>query len=148
MRRDRLIARTGVLLMLGAGLAFALGAVATLDLGSARRMGPGAFPALVGGLLAALAALSLAAEWRRPLGWERPDPVAAVSVAGGTAVFALVTPLLGVLPAAALSVLATASGVRACPWRWRVALACGVAGGVWLVFVQGLGIPLPVLRWP
>jgi putative tricarboxylic transport membrane protein len=49
MHRDRLISQIGPALMLLVGLGFVIGSVTTLELGSARRMGPGAFPALVGG---------------------------------------------------------------------------------------------------
>jgi putative tricarboxylic transport membrane protein len=148
MPAGRLIAALGPALMLAAGLGFALGAVAALDLGSVRRMGPGAFPLLVGGLLALLSLVALVREWRAPGGVPRPDPRAVAGVALGVVAFAFVTPNFGVLPGAALSVLGTASITGAPAWPARLALAAAVAGGVWAVFVVGLGLPLPVLRWP
>jgi len=148
MRPDRLISQIGPILMLLAGLGFAIGAVATLDLGSMRRMGPGAFPFLVGALLAALALATLVRNLTRPMSWARPDPVSVLAVAAGVAAFAFVTPLFGVLPGVVLSVLATSAAVSEFRWPWKLALAVCVAAGVWLVFVTGLGIPLTTIRWP
>ena len=146
MRFHRMTSQIGPLLMLGAGLGFAIAAVATLDLGSARRMGPGAFPLLVGATLALLAAITLVRNLRAPMDWQRPDPLAVLAVLGGVVAFAFFTPLLGVLPAAVLSVLATSAVVPEFRWPWKFALAFSVAAGVWLVFVVGLGIPLTAIR--
>ncbi|MCI5111235.1 MAG: tripartite tricarboxylate transporter TctB family protein [Marivita sp.] len=146
MHRDRLISQIGPALMLLVGLGFVFGSVTTLELGSARRMGPGAFPAIVGALLSVLALITLVRNLRYPMGWDRPDPISVFAVAGGVAAFAFLTPLLGVLPAVIVSVLTTASAVPQFRWPGRVVLAFCVAGAVWLVFVKGLGIPLPTIR--
>jgi putative tricarboxylic transport membrane protein len=146
MHRDRLISQIGPALMLLVGLGFVIGSVTTLELGSARRMGPGAFPALVGGLLSVLALITLVRNFRYPMGWDRPDPISVTAVAGGVAAFAFLTPVLGVLPAVMVSVLTTASAVPQFRWPGRIVLAFFVAGAVWLVFVKGLGIPLPTIR--
>jgi len=146
MHRDRLISQIGPALMLVAGLAFVLGSVTTLDLGSARRMGPGAFPALVGALLSMLALVTLIRNVRHPMGWDRPDPISMLAVAGGVIAFALLTPLLGVLPAVIVSVLTTSSAVPQFKWQGRIILAVCVSAAVWSVFVKGLGIPLTTIR--
>lgn len=142
----RLIPQIGPLIMLAAGLFFALGAVTELDLGSFRRMGPGAFPLLVGGLLCLLALIGLVQNLRQPLAPDRPDPMAMLGVVGGVAAFAFFTPLAGVLPATAVAVLATGSVIPGFRWRYRIALALGVALAVWLIFVLGLGIPFIAIR--
>lgn len=146
MRNHWLIPQVGLLILLAAGAAFLGAALAGLDLGSARRMGPGAFPAIVGLILVVLAVADLARNLRSPTGWDRGDPLAVLAVLSGVAAFAFFTPLLGVLPAVVLSVLATSLGERRVPLRWKVLLAAGVAAGVWLIFIKGLGIPLPVIR--
>lgn len=146
MHRDRLISQIGPALMLLVGLAFVFCSVTTLELGSARRMGPGAFPAIVGALLSLLALITLVRNLRYPMGWDQPDPISVLAVAGGVAAFAFLTPLLGVLPAVIVSVLTTASAVPQFRWPGRIVLAFCVAGAVWLVFVKGLGIPLPTIR--
>jgi hypothetical protein len=146
MHRDRLISQVGPALMLLVGLAFVVGSITTLELGSARRMGPGAFPALVGGLLSVLALITLIRNVRHPMGWEQPDPISVLAVAGGVIAFALLTPLLGVLPAVVMSVLTTSSAVPQFRWWGRMILAVCVSAAVWLVFVKGLGIPLTTIR--
>ncbi len=132
--------------MLLVGVAFVVGSITTLELGSARRMGPGAFPVLVGALLSVLALITLVRNFRYPMGWDHPDPISVAAVAGGVAAFAFLTPLLGVLPAVILSVLTTSSAVPKFRWPGRLVLAFCVAGAVWLVFVKGLGIPLLTIR--
>lgn len=146
MHRDRLISQIGPALMLLVGVAFVVGSITTLELGSARRMGPGAFPVLVGALLSVLALITLVRNFRYPMGWDHPDPISVAAVAGGVAAFAFLTPLLGVLPAVILSVLTTSSAVPKFRWPGRLVLAFCVAGAVWLVFVKGLGIPLLTIR--
>lgn len=146
MHRDRLISQVGPALMLLVGLAFVVGSITTLELGSARRMGPGEFPALVGGLLSVLALVTLIRNVRQPMGWDQPDPISVLAVAGGVIAFAFLTPLLGVLPAVVVSVLTTSSAVPQFRWPGRIALAVCVSVAIWLVFVKGLGIPLTTIR--
>lgn len=148
MQRRTLISQIGPLLMLAAGLAFALGAVASLDLGSLRRMGPGAFPLLVGGVLSGLAVIGLIQNLRAPMDTATPDPIAVLGVVAGVAGFAFLTPLLGVLPATAIAVFLTGAAIPGFRWPFRLALAAGVSVGVWLIFVQGLGMPFVPIRWP
>lgn len=148
MSAGRLIALVGPALMLAAGLGFAIGALAALDLGSVRRMGPGAFPLIVGGLLAVLALVALVREVHVTGDVARPDPKAVAGVGAGVAVFAFVTPLFGVLPGAALSVLGTSVVTGALSWTARLVLAASVAVGIWAIFVAGLGLPLDAMRWP
>ena len=146
MRYGKLISQIGPLIMLGAGLAFAFGAVATLDLGSFRRMGPGAYPLLVGGLLSVLAVIGLVQNLRAPMKTDTADPIAVLGVVAGVAAFAFLTPLLGVLPATAIAVFATGSAIPGFRWPFRTALSLGVAVGVWLIFVRGLGMPFVAIR--
>ncbi|MDB6179106.1 tripartite tricarboxylate transporter TctB family protein [Paracoccus sp. Z330] len=141
-----LISHAGPLIMLSAGLFFSVGAVTSLDLGSFRRMGPGAFPLLVGGLLCLLALIGLVQNLRHPLPVDHADPVAVLGVTGGVVGFALLTPLLGVLPATFIAVLTTAAVIPGFRWPMRLALAAGVAVGVWLIFVLCLGIPFTAIK--
>lgn len=141
-----LISAIGILIMLAAGLAFAIGAMTTLDLGSLRRMGPGAFPLLVGSLLCLLAVIGLVQHLRAPVAGERPDGIAVAGVAGSVAAFAFFTPLAGVLPATALAVFVAGSAIANFRWLPRLALAIAVAIAVWLIFVVGLGIPFVAIR--
>ncbi len=146
MRSRGMISLIGPLIMLVAGSGFALGAVATLDLGSFRRMGPGAFPLLVGGLLAVLAAIGVVQGLRQPETALRPDPVAVFGVVAGVMGFAIFTPLAGVLPATGLAVFATSTAIPGVRWSHRLILALAVSIAVWLIFVVGLGMPFVAIR--
>lgn len=127
--------------MLGAGLAFSVGALSTLDLGSMRRMGPGAFPLLVGSLLCVLALAGLVQNLRTPQETGRIDVISVLGVLAGGSSFAFFTPLLGVIPATAIAVFTTGSAIPGFRWQLRIVLAVGVAIAVWLIFARGLGMP-------
>ncbi len=146
MRRTAIISQIGPFIMLAAGLAFAFGAIASLDLGTFRRMGSGAFPLLVGGILSVLAAIGMLQNLRAPMETTAADPIAVLGVVAGVASFAFFTPWLGVLPATAIAVFATGSAIPGFRWPFRLALAVGVAVGVWLIFVRGLGMPFVAIR--
>lgn len=142
----RLISHLGPIIMLMAGLGFAIGAATSLELGSFRRMGPGAFPLLVGGVLGLLALIALIENLRMPMNVETADPWAVLGVVGGVSAFAFLTPLMGVLPATAIAVFATGSVIPEFRWPYRIALSLGVSIAVWLIFVLGLGIPFVAIR--
>lgn len=117
-----------------------------LSMGSAARMGPGYFPTVLGGILAAIGLISLLRGIRRPAEMvERIYIRPILIIIGATFFFAATVRLLGMavsLPVA-MFIAATASK------RFRLtplALAGLVAFTVFcvLVFVRGLGVPLPM----
>jgi putative tricarboxylic transport membrane protein len=139
------------------GIALGLGAVALAYLAVARRYpldtlsapGPGAFPLATG------AALFLVAAWlfvtARPApGAAAPTPMAVgtwsrvpVLLALALGLHAAALPWLGFIPASFLLVLAAAR-LMGLSGLWRpLALAAGLALVMRLVFVSGLGVPLP-----
>ena len=135
---------TGGLLALGLGLWVMLEA-SGYALGSTRRMGPGYFPTLLGGMMAAmglaLAALSL---WREEAGSEeRADPRALLAVLAGLAGFALVLPRAGLVPAVVVLVVIAAQGSGQMRLGGTLLLAGVLAGLSWAIFRLGLGLPLP-----
>ena len=116
-------------------------------MGSARRMGPGYFPTLLGGLLTLLGLLIAArALWASD---ERVGPLALqplVFVLGATLAFALMVRSLGlVLATLALVVISSLGG-----WEFRLRevtiLAFVLTGVAVALFVYSLGLPLSV--WP
>ena len=119
MFKARLTPQLGLIGILAAALFFIGGSIWTLDLGTARRMGPGAFA---------------------------PDWLALATIGSGVAAFALLTPLLGVLPAVFLSVLFSSSANHDVTWLLRVVLALAVAIGVWVIFILGLQMPFVAIR--
>ncbi|MEO1910488.1 MAG: tripartite tricarboxylate transporter TctB family protein [Paracoccus sp. (in: a-proteobacteria)] len=145
MRRDLYDLGWGVILAL-TGLAVAGYAWASYDLGSLRRMGPGFFPVTLGLLLAGLGALIAIPAMgrpgqRRPFAW--PETIAVVTA---LLVFGLALDGLGVLLTTALTVLIASAVAPRRGLGWRLGLTVVVTALVWLVFVQGLNMSLPV--WP
>lgn len=145
MRRDYHDMTWGGVLVL-AGLAVAGYAWINYDLGSIRRMGPGFFPVALGLLLAALGALIVIPSARRP---GQPTPFAwvqAIGVIGALLAFGLLLDRLGILLTSALTVLISSAVAPRQGIVWRLALTVAVTGLVWLVFVRGLNMSLPI--WP
>lgn len=136
-----------------AGLLFIAFGVAALvfsrsyPVGDAARMGPGYFPRLLGIVLVVLGtALSLRgfrAQGDAVSAW-RWQPLIIILV--GVGVFGLVAKWLGLIVAAA--VLVVISSFAHSEFNWKEALVSGGIQGVAAVvlFVYGLGLPLPV--WP
>ncbi len=149
----RRLARPGVI---GGALALAIGLWVMTEasgypLGTARRMGPGYFPVLLGGLMAVLGtALALASLGGReaPRGDdERADPRALVAVLAGLAAFALLLPRAGLVPAVAGLVVIAAQGSGQMRPLGAVVLAVVLAALAWAIFRLGLGLPLPAFRF-
>lgn len=145
MRRDLHDLGWGAALAL-TGLAVAGYAWVSYDMGSLRRMGPGFFPVTLGLLLAGLGALiAIPAMGRpgqsRPFAW--PETIAVVAA---LLVFGLLLDRLGVLLTTALTVLIASSVAPRGGLGWRLVLSVAVTALVWLVFVRGLNMSLPV--WP
>jgi hypothetical protein len=145
----RRLGRPGVI---GGTLAGALGLwvmaeAAGYPLGSARRMGPGYFPTMLGGVLAMLgAALAWLSLWRdepAPEDATTADPRALLAVLAGLAAFALILPRAGLVPAVAALVLISAQGSGQLRPLGALALAAALAGISWTVFSVALGLPLP-----
>ena len=134
------------LMFIAFGLAFAIVAQ-NYQMGTAVRMGPAYFPTMLGGLLAVLGLVILVGS----LVVEGPavprfffKPVILVVI--GTVLFgALMKPLGVVIATAALTVVGALGGLD---FRWKevAILSVVLAAFAVLVFVKGLGLPIPV--WP
>jgi Tripartite tricarboxylate transporter TctB family len=136
-----------------AGLLFVSFGVAALvlsgsyPLGSAARMGPGYFPRVLGTLVVGLGAVlclrgfKSTAEVQSTWHW-RPLIIVLASVG----FFSLTAQWLGLALSGLALVLVSSAASR--EFRWKEALISGVVLGVSavVVFVYGLGMPLPV--WP
>ena len=136
-----------------AGLLFVAFGVAAMVLsgsypiGSASRMGPGYFPRVLGTLVIGLGAV-LCLRGFRPTAEARPSwrwrPLTLVLASVG--LFSLTAPWLGLALAGMALVFVASMASR--EFRWKEALLSSVILGLSavVVFVFGLGIPLPV--WP
>ena len=136
----------GVLIMAIGGAFLLLGR--ELEFGTSFRMGPGYFPTVLSVILILLGGAMVALAWRRPaeegtlgrLPWR-----GIVLVIGATFFFGLALRGLGLIPVLLIVVLASAWASRYASWRTSVPLALGMALFCYLVFVRGLGLPLPLV---
>jgi Tripartite tricarboxylate transporter TctB family len=139
------------LVFAGLGLAFAFGAT-HYAFGSSARPGPGLIPFALGLMLAGLGAFlagdvllkpgaARAGDSALPIAW-RPFLVVMAAIA----LFGLLLERAGLLltlPAVIATVSLAAAEVR---WREVALSAVVLTAGCWLLFIQGLGLLLPV--WP
>jgi putative tricarboxylic transport membrane protein len=115
-------------------------------MGTALRMGPGYFPTILGVLLALIGIISLVRSFI-----ETGSPIGGLAfkglllVVGSTLVFGLIVRGAGL--AVALPALVIMSAYASVRFRWgpSLALAAGLTLFCVLVFLKGLGVPLPIL---
>ncbi len=130
-------------------VAFGLSAVVIArdyGMGSALKMGPAYFPTVLGGLLILIGIIALTRSFMQPgtpIGEFAYKGVLLVVVS--TLVFGLIVRGAGL--AVALPVLVIVSGYASVHFRWgpSLALAAGLTVFCVLVFLKGLGVPLPII---
>ena len=115
-------------------------------IGTAFRMGPAYFPTLLGGLLCVIGALSVIRSFISvgdAIG--RFAIQGLILVTGSIFVFGFLVRELGI--AVALPILVIVSAYASTKFRWgpTLVMAAGLTVFCVLVFLKGLGIPLPVL---
>jgi putative tricarboxylic transport membrane protein len=116
------------------------------EMGNAFKMGPGYFPTVLGGLLMLIGLLAVGRAF-----WKQGTPIGAFTSKGlllvlaSTLVFGLVVRGAGLVIALPLLVLISASASVRFRWGPSLALALGLTVFCTLVFLKGLGVPLPLL---
>jgi putative tricarboxylic transport membrane protein len=136
---------TGVMYLVFGSVALIL--ARDYGVGSAARMGPGYFPVVLGGLLVLFGAVALGRSFLRPgepigeIAWK---PLALVTVA--TILFAVLLRSGGLLLALPALILASAAASAKFKLGWRaVAALMALVAFCALVFVKGLGVPMPLI---
>lgn len=140
------LAGGGILLFLGVFIIWHAGT--TLPLGTIRRMGPGMFPVVIGGLLVLFGALiAVPALWRRgnmpTIEW-RP----ALAVLAGIVAFGVAIRPVGIMPALILQLAVTSFAEQTFRPVALLVMAVTFPIVAYLIFSLGLGLPIPMLRWP
>ena len=116
------------------------------DMGTAIKMGPAYFPTILGGLLLVIGAIAVIRSFIVP-----GAPISAFAFKGLTLVIVSVVAfgliVRGAGLAVALPLLVVISALASAKFRWRPTLimAAGLTVFCVLVFLKGLGIPLPIL---
>jgi putative tricarboxylic transport membrane protein len=116
------------------------------EMGRALRMGPSYFPTILGGLLIFIGTISLIRSFIRP-----GEPIGAFALKGLVLIIASIllfgSILRGAGLAIALPVLVIVSSCASTRFRWKYSFAFAVGLTIFsiLVFVKGLGVPIPVV---
>lgn len=139
--------------MAGGGVVSALGLFLLWNafdypLGTASRMGPGFFPTLLGGITFVLGLMIAGSGFLRSGTMPRVAWRPLVAVCASILCFVLAMRGLGLVPALLLTVCVSSLGDRAARPLGTMLLAAGCALGAWLLFDVGLGMPIPMFRWP
>lgn len=129
------------------GVGFSYGAT-QYHLGTVAEMGPGYFPLVLGGLLAIL---GLSITVRSVLVDERDGAISVrlrpiVFVLGSVCLFAVMLAPAGLVAASFVMVLVGSFASEEFSWKYVVPTALLLVAASYLIFVYGLGLPMPV--WP
>jgi hypothetical protein len=115
--------------------------------GTSARMGPGYFPTVLGAILGSLGAISIARSFLRP--GEMIAPFAwrpLVTILGAVVLFGLLLDRAGVIIALACLMIVGALASRNSRFDvTTVAAFAGLVAFCVIVFVKGLGVPMPLL---
>jgi hypothetical protein len=130
------------------GLFFALFAL-KYDFGTAQRMGPAYFPTMLGGLLAVLGviiALKGLARTERDSKVEKFNFKEVGWVLGSVTLFGILLVPAGAMIAIFVLVVISMMGSHEFHWKEVLILSVAMAIMVYMVFIWGLGVTIPV--WP
>ncbi|WP_029770477.1 tripartite tricarboxylate transporter TctB family protein [Pseudogulbenkiania sp. MAI-1] len=136
---------TGVLYVLvgGAGVYIAQ----DYGTGEAARMGPGYFPTVLGGLLLLFGLVAIGRSFFRAgeaIGHIPWKPISLVI--GATVLFGLLLRPVGLVVAMLALILLSAAASSQFRFEWRASVAMiALIAACSLVFVKGLGVPMPLL---
>lgn len=125
--------------------AAALYMAADYEMGTAISMGPGYFPKVLSGLLIAIGAISLIRSFLiegEPLKGFALSKIIFVTIA--IVAFALLVEGAGLAIAVMVVFFISAAASTFFNWKFTLGIALGAAIFCSLVFVKGLGIPLPI----
>lgn len=117
-----------------------------LPMGTTARMGPGYFPMVLAGLLIAIGAISILRSVLRPgelVGRIHIRP--AIYVIGATCFFAATLEWLGLVVALPITILLAVAASRSFRLGLpTLAATAGLTAFCALVFIRGLGVPMPM----
>jgi putative tricarboxylic transport membrane protein len=115
-------------------------------MGTAIKMGPGYFPIVLGALLTLIGIIAVGRSFvgpRAPI--SRFTVKGLLLVVGSTFLFGLLARRAGLAIALPLLVMVSARASAQFRWGPSIALAAGLTISCVLVFLKGLGVPLPIL---
>lgn len=136
-------------ILVALGIAVTAYSTSALALGSVQRMGPGMFPAALGVILGLFGlGIAIPALFRTGTAWEEIEWRPMIFVAASVAGFALSIQTMGMIPATLfLIALAHLAETEFKPRALLIMLVV-LPGMAYLIFGLGLGLPIPMFRWP
>jgi hypothetical protein len=135
---------TGIIYVLFGAAAFFIGR--GYPMGTALKMGPGYFPTILSVLLVLIGIVSLVRSQLRP-----GTPIGGFALRGllvvvaSTVLFGLLLRRAGLVIALPVLVLASAYASTEFRWKQSVLLAAGLTVFCGLIFLKGLGVPIPLI---
>lgn len=145
LRRPSWSNAVGGVALLAVALIFVIGGV-QIGLGSPIRLGAGAFPALTGLVLGGLALGIIVEALTEPFTPERPDWVSFVGISASLAVFSVVAPRFGLIPAVFLATITASLPDRSLAMPGKIVLALAMSAIGWGVFIELLDLPFKSFR--
>ena len=136
----------GGIFLTALGLFFAIYAQ-RYSMGTLNRMGAGYFPVVLGVIMALLGLLVAVPAWFRA--GEGPDVSwkTLFLVIGSVVLFGLTLNTLGLMFASMITVVVASLADHDITWRTRALMAIGVAPIIYMIFIFGLGMIIPVWPW-
>lgn len=116
------------------------------EMGTAVKMGPAYFPTLLSGLLMVIGVISVLRSFLKsgsPIGVVAWKGIFMISAS--TILFGAIVRGAGVLIALPVLVILSASASTRFSWKTSIAEAVGITLFCIVVFLKGLGVPLPIL---
>ncbi len=116
------------------------------DMGTAVKMGPAYFPTLLSGSLMVIGMISVLRSFFKsgsPIGFIAWKGL--VMILASTVLFGMIVRGAGVLIALPVLVILSAAASARFSWKASLAEAVGITVFCIVVFLQGLGVPLPIL---
>ena len=136
----------GGLFLTALGLFFAIYAQ-RYSMGTLNRMGPGYFPVVLGAIMALLGLLVAVPAWSRAgvgpdVSWKTM-----FIVIGSVVLFGATLQTVGLMFTSMLTVVVASLADNDITWRTRALMAIGVAPVIYVIFIFGLGMIIPVWPW-
>lgn len=116
------------------------------DMGTAVKMGPAYFPTLLSVLLMVIGVISVLRSF-----FKSGSPIGVVAwkglvlIVASTLLFGMIVRGAGLLLALPLLVIVSASASARFSWKTSLAEAVGITVFCIVIFLKGLGVPLPIL---
>ena len=117
------------------------------SMGTLNRMGPAYFPVALGAVLALLGLLIAVPAWFRAGTGPDVNWKTLTIVIGSVVLFSATLQTLGLILASIITVVVASLADNDTTWRGRAILAIAVPPLIYLIFIFGLGMTIPVWPW-